>query len=715
VTEAAAQLRPLQDGRTVDCILCGVEFEAHDGPCPQCGWNPDSVHDPKSLRAGELIRGRYEVVSNLGVGRLGAAFLVSDTEAGTDAVLKIVHPGLVGNEEVGRRFLAGVRALRKITHPCMVRVLDAGATAEDYYVVNEFVDGVPLRELMGKRKNQGKGFQIREMRPVLQQIAGFFRESGVAEHGALSPENIWIQPDGLKILDVGWATNLPPAAVGYRLSSRGNARGYVAPELLGGASPTPRSDVYSLGVLIGEMFTQATFAGRPEVFSLAAPDLPADLEALIRRALSPDPGARFASSLDLETAMEALGDAASRVAPPSADGGSAPRTLPKIRAAEPMSRFRTTIGPPSPPPPENTVQILMEDVIREHLEDGDEPAREPSQPSGRSIPWAKIASTGAGGQDGAPRLERSPLITPKRPGRKDSLPPQPVRLAPPPKRDVTQEIDLGDVGDAEEIARLREGTQEIDLALIEEHVPKNAVDAVVKLEQQAEDAVRSSTEELIRRADRLEGVDPRLVRAAHKLEAERRGSRSAKAAEILKERAETLDGIDPRLLRAAARLEEAKVNDVPETAKEPGSQESDDWRERISGTKEDSVVSFLASPIVEPSGEVRGFPLTQHRRPQNRPPAKPPTPVPPQAAPPPRSKRGNRGGESLARALYDEDGETDDQSQPTILVHPARLPRTVQRVAIDRRLLYMEMALPVMAGLLFAGMIILLAVAASLR
>jgi hypothetical protein len=276
---------------------------------------------------------------------------------------------------------------------------------------------------------------------------------------------------------------------------------------------------------------------------------------------------------------------------------------------------------------------------------------------------------------------------------------------------VTQEIDVDALSAA--AAEQNEGTQEIDLAMIEGQVPRNAVDAAGKLEAQAEAAVRSSTEELIRRAERLDGVDPRFVRAAHKLESEKRGARSAKAAEVLKQRTERLDGIDPRLLRAAARLEEAKVHDVPEPEK-PDEAVGDDWRARLAEANEDSVISFLASPVVQPTEEVRGFPLTQQRQPQSRPPAKPPArPAAPPVAPPPRGRRKKEP--PLARALYDESGETDDQSQPTLLVHPAYMPRTAHRAAIDRRLLYLELALPVIAGLFFAGMLILLALAAAMR
>jgi hypothetical protein len=729
----------------VDCILCGTQFEAHDGPCPQCGWNADALCDAKSLRAGELIRGRYEVASSLGVGRLGAAFLVSDTDTGSDAVLKLVHPGLIGNEEIGRRFLQGIRALKQIDHQSMVRVIDANCEADKYFVVSELLDGVSLRDLMDKRRSQGKGFTVRELLPILQQIAAFFEESGVAEHGALSPENVWIKPDGLKILDVGWARSLPIAAVGHRLASKSRVRGYVAPELMRGRSMSPRSDIYSLGVLLGEMFTQVTFDGKPETFA-ADPDLPAELDAVLRRALLVDPMGRFATAAELVEAVRATGDPAFRAPPPEVARPAAAAAPRPARPSTPPPKPRRAIEfGVDVPQAEHTVQVSMEDVIRAHS-GGEGDLRGVSKKLERNIPWARIEPVKARDPDHTPIPAQMALITPKRPIRRESMPPPPAaRIAPPPKsaradasvsldedddtsvkrspvgrpparerREVTQELDLEALGGAEESRSSHEGTQEIDLGMIEGQITQNAVNAANKLEAQAEAALRSSTEELIRRAGRLDGVDPRFVRAAHTLEAEKRGAGLGKAAEVLKQRTEHLDGIDPRLLRAAARLEEAKINDVPEPEKPEDA--GDDWRARLTETNEDSVISFLASPVVEPTEEVRGFPMTQHRRQQNRPPSKPPAPAPapPPVAPPPKGRGRNRKEPPIARALYDESGETDDQSQPTMLVHPAQMPRTAQRAAIDRRLLYMELALPAIAGLLFAGMLILLAVAAAM-
>lgn len=738
----------------MDCILCGTQFEAHDGPCPQCGWNADATCDAKSLRAGELVRGRYEIASCLGVGRLGAAFQAVDTDTAAEVALKLVHPGLIGNEEIGRRFLQGIRALKQISHPGMARVLDANCEADRYFVVNELLDGVPLRDIMDKRRSQGKLFTAREILPILRQIAAFFEESGVTEHGALAPENIWIKPDGLKILDAGWVRSLPLAAAGHRLAARSRVRGYVAPELLRGRSLSPRSDVYSLGVLIGEMSTQVTYDGRPETFANADPDLPADLDAILRRALLVDPQGRHASPAELTESVREVCEPASQAPRREPERAPTPQAPRPVRHAAAPTPARPSTPPPKPrraiefgvdvPQAESTVQVSMDDVIRAHF-DGEPEPNAGGKRLERNIPWARIEPIKARDPDHTPAPARIPLITPKRPGRRDSLPPQPAaRVAPPPKsiradapvaddddtsvkrspvgelasvrdrREVTQELEIDLLGDAVEPARNPEGTQEIDLGMIEGQVAPDAVHAASKLEAQAEAALRSSTEELIRRAGRLDGVDPRFVRAAHALESEKRGARSAKAADLLKQRTEHLDGIDPRLLRAAARLEEAKINELPEPEKPGDGVEGEDWRERLEAAKEDSVISFLAPPVVEPTGEVRGFPMTQqHRRPQARPAAKPLAPAAPLVAPPPRG-RGRRE-DPLPRALYDENGETDDQSQPTVLVRPAEMPRTAQRAAIDRRLLYVELALPVLAGLLLAGMLILLGVAAAIR
>ena len=129
----------------------------------------------------------------------------------------------------------------------------------------------------------------------------------------------------------------------------------------------------------------------------------------------------------------------------------------------------------------------------------------------------------------------------------------------------TQEIPVSELDAADESSGRGEDTQKIEVDMIEEVETGSLGEVANRLEKRATDAERESAEELLRRARRLDGVDPRLVRAAHSLESDRRGARSRQAAQILRQRAENLDGVDPRFLRAAASLEETKVSGLEES------------------------------------------------------------------------------------------------------------------------------------------------------
>ncbi|MCP4604376.1 MAG: protein kinase [Proteobacteria bacterium] len=192
------------------------------------------------------------------------------------------------------------------------------------------------------------------------------------------------------------------------------------------------------------------------------------------------------------------------------------------------------------------------------------------------------------------------------------------------KRDRTQEIELSDLQAVENQQNSEDTIQEIELDMVEITDENGAKAAVEKLEKQANKAERESANELLRRADRLDGVDPRLVRAAHTLESNRRGGRSKQAAELLRKRAEDLDGIDPRLLRAAARLEEIKIcklegktaeeqTEESEESEEPEVQDDNNWREQMETPPVESVISFLSPPVNEHPADVRGFPKNQKR------------------------------------------------------------------------------------------------------
>ncbi|MFO8071778.1 MAG: protein kinase [Polyangia bacterium] len=771
----------------MDCIQCGTSFDFSSGTCPQCGWNPNASHDPLGgYRPGELVRGRYEVDESLGSGRLGTVLKAVDLETDSEVAVKLIHPALIPDEVVGRDFLKGMRRMVRGGHVLLNRVLDVNCEKTNYFVVYALLDGVPLRDLMDNRRGQGRSFTVDEILPIFRKIVVPFSEGVVEVHGSLSPENIWVLPENLKLLDAALAVHLPPFAVGYRLRSEGRVREYVAPELTAGMRPDARTDVFALGVLLGEMLTQVRYDGRPELFRNADPDLPEPLDIVLRRALLADPRGRHQSVAELVASIEEAAAGRSPTQPPRRAAAPPParrRPAPPAPAREESERFDDLgdvavdldVEEKKDPPkkqnslgwddlPEETAQVSMADVIRAHVE-GKSPGEQtplplarpsrnppPAEPERPGTPPPPARRSSAPPPPPARRPSTPPpprarhsstpppaaahAVEPRRPQplRRDSVPPPARKAAPPPaqradayrelddgaleklgvggsreRREITQEIDVDALEAVESHGGPSEHTQEIEPEMIEQVERASTREAVSTLEKQALDADRSSTEELIRRAEKLEGVDPRFVRAAARLESERRGGRSRKAAELLKKQQQSVEGIDPRLLRAAARLEEARIGEITSVTTYPDDpkirkESEEDWRRRMETSSDDSVISFIAPPVVEEPSQVRGFPRSVQGRKQSRPPATPPR------RPPPR-QGGRRREPSTSRALYDDSGETDDESQPTILLRASRLRPSWNQLTETRALRLIEIALPIVVFALLAATVTLLTLA----
>jgi serine/threonine protein kinase len=761
----------------LDCIQCGTQLDGSLPRCAQCGWDANLIHEATAgYRPGELIRSRYEVQSSLGVGRLGTTLRVLDQEIGLEVALKVIHPALLPDEGAGQRFLSSMRPMTKIKHGSMARVFDVNCEGDRYFVVSQLVDGVILRNLMESRRVRGRIFAIGEVLPVVEQIVELLASGEGIVHGTLTPEKVWIPPRHIKIVDAGLAVHLPPAAVWYLMHTGGRSRGYVAPELERGGIPNQRSDVYSLGALVGEMLTQVAFNGRPQIFRESDPDLAPELDAILECALNAKPKNRYEDPASLLSALydvtgktsssQDLSQSTKIELSPYADPGQSDER-------ESAADWSKISGVPEP-----TMQVSMEDVIRSHVEQKTQtelprpsnpigkkrsPVPAPPKPAPKSSPLAANRPTdmSALAKHGMPTPTQPEFATPKAtkssptpvsfakpisakkkppvapppskmrveprrpmPIPRDSRPP----IAAPPvahraddsmegafqahQRDVTQEIDFDEIESVESASARREVTQEIDLEMIES-MEEGAGRAAGKLDEQAEVAERESADELIRRARRLDGVDPRFIRAAHTLESDRRGGRSKQAAELLRQRASDLDGVNPRFLRAAARLEEARVSQVSDFVVESeednkkAKEKEEDWRAQLEESTSGSVISFLAPPTIEKSADVQGFPRNQQRN-RHRPLAPPPRPVTahkrPAAAPRPREPSATPS----ARALYDDSGETDDDSQPTIQLRISQIPRPTRAVVKEQRTRKLEFVLPIAIGALFAAMLALL-------
>jgi len=762
----------------------------------------------------------------MGIGRLGTVLKVIDLEVEIEVALRVVHPALIPDIEVGRKFLTGMRRNLELKHEGHTRFFDVNCDGDRYFVVSQMLDGIVLSDLMESRRVRGAAFLVEEVLPVVEQIVEVLSFDGDIVHGALSPNKIWIPSQHLKVVDTGLVRFLPSAAVWHRLHRDGRYKWYVAPELCKGVVPDARADVFGLGALMGELLTQVAFDGRVDSFREAAPELPDAMHSLLGSALAVEPEHRYDDTRALLAALyDITGRPRTSIVP--ADTTQVERNPFLEETGDGGDLEAGTIEGEAPV--EATVQVSMEDIIRQHQsvhayvdkvadaatvseeiegsqDQQTEPRRDESTPKKdvvdremrvrpsvppparqrkktpvgspreKAVPLETLQTAsravdtralGASGESTKPgflkptkrgeavpevpavqMVKKAPVVDVSRPptpasGQGQLSPRRPAALprnsrppvAPPrasradepmqERTEDTQEISLDDLEavDNGSSPDRREVTQEIDLEMIEEmESAQQAGQAAEKLEAQAAAAQRASTEELIKRARRLDGVDPRFIRAAYSIDSDRRGGRSQKAAELLRQRGEDLGDINPRFLRAAARLEEARVSDGndqrvvdEETPDEvAASEKEEDWRRQLEESSSDSVISFLAPAVMEKSSEVRGFPENQRRKGRDRG-YLPPLPVRGRPAPATRPKPRNREpSASSSRALYDDSGETDEDSQPTIQL---RYSRTLLNTAegggssVSRRF---ERALPVVIGLLFAGMATLLIAAFEL-
>ncbi|MEA2488852.1 MAG: eukaryotic-like serine/threonine-protein kinase, partial [Acidobacteriota bacterium] len=152
--------------------------------------------------------GPYEIVSLRGAGGMGEVYRARDTRLDRTVALKILPPGLSGNEELRARFEGEARAISALSHPNICALYDVGSDGGTEYLVMEFLEGETLAERLGRGPLPGSqlvriGAQIAE---ALQQA----HRAGIT-HRDLKPGNIMLTNAGAKLLDFGLAKFLDPA------------------------------------------------------------------------------------------------------------------------------------------------------------------------------------------------------------------------------------------------------------------------------------------------------------------------------------------------------------------------------------------------------------------------------------------------------------------------------------------------------------------------
>jgi serine/threonine protein kinase len=272
---------------------------------------------------------RYDILAEAGQGSMGNVYKARDRETGETVALKLLKPEIASDQAMMDRFKNELLFARKITHKNVCRVHEFNRIGGIAYTSMEFVEGESLRSVL----NRFGGLPVRKAISVTQQICSGLKEAhaqGIV-HRDLKPENVMIDAQGnVKIMDFGIARSMESLT---RLTgSMVGTPAYMAPEQVAGKPVDYRTDIYSLGLMLYEMFTgsQAFQADTAVAVALKQirespppphevdPSIPVGIERAILRCLEKEPSKRFQSVAELESALRSAAASASPVAPAGA-------------------------------------------------------------------------------------------------------------------------------------------------------------------------------------------------------------------------------------------------------------------------------------------------------------------------------------------------------------------------------------------------------------
>jgi serine/threonine-protein kinase len=264
-----------------------------EGPSPA---PPPSIDRPR-FTAGQVLADRYRVVAPLGRGGMGEVYRADDLKLSQPVALKFLPADLAGDPDRLARFHNEVRVARQVSHPNVCRVYDVGEADGQPFLSMEYIDGEDLAALLRRigRVPPDKG--VEWARQLCAGLAAA-HDKGVL-HRDLKPGNVMIDGRGrVRLADFG----LAGFAGEFRADDlRAGTRAYRAPEQAAGRAVTVQSDLYSLGLVLYEMFTGRPARRRegepPAPPSERVTDLDPAVERVILRCLEKDPRDRPPSAV----------------------------------------------------------------------------------------------------------------------------------------------------------------------------------------------------------------------------------------------------------------------------------------------------------------------------------------------------------------------------------------------------------------------------------
>src|SRR5437867_5027974 len=322
------------------CPKCQKEIDQHAPSCPSCGLSFDDATrqldsresprkdsgrkgttsassfasiDESRFVPGTILAERYRIVGLLGRGGMGEVYRADDLKLGQPVALKFLPESLATNPTSLARLHNEVRIARQVSHPNVCRVYDIGEADHQSFLTMEYVDGEDLASLLLRIGRLPGDKAVQVARQICAGLAAA-HDKGVL-HRDLKPSNVMLDGRGqVRLTDFG----LSGLAEGFRGTGiREGTPAYMAPEHAAGKEVTVRSDLYSLGMVLFELFTgrsafeaataQESARRRAESDPTSPSSLVANLdpavERVLLRCLEKDPVRRPVSALSVAAAL----------------------------------------------------------------------------------------------------------------------------------------------------------------------------------------------------------------------------------------------------------------------------------------------------------------------------------------------------------------------------------------------------------------------------
>jgi serine/threonine protein kinase len=264
---------------------------------------------------GKRVANRYDVAELLGSGGMADVFRAVDRLLQRDVALKVLTEQ---SEPIRHRFLLEARSLARLNHPGIVAIYDAGESSGIPYIVMELALGPTLGDLMATGTTIG--FAVRAAIGVLDALE-YAHEHDVL-HRDVKPSNIVVRSDGeVKIMDFGLSRRISDLSAGTQAGEIVGTVSYLSPERFLGKSSDARGDLYSLGIILYELFTGALpfKSDRDDLVALVFahvnetavppsrlnPSVGPELERIVLKLIEKEPDSRYQTARALQDDLRA--------------------------------------------------------------------------------------------------------------------------------------------------------------------------------------------------------------------------------------------------------------------------------------------------------------------------------------------------------------------------------------------------------------------------